>query len=180
MKARIVLSLVVGLLLAGCAGNAPESDSYTHRASLSGPDMDMTLDNLLESSEDRSYLAWLSAVRVRDNAWDSRYYLEVRYEGANDAGYIDIAPGETLLLSVDGELMRLRGLGSDATRHETSRGTFVENALYEVNPEVIKQIAAANEVKVQINGQARNLYRDFKPVNFQKFRHFVLTHMGGF
>jgi uncharacterized lipoprotein YmbA len=85
MKARIVLSLVVGLLLAGCA-SAPETDSYTHRATFSGPDMDMTLDNLLESSEDRSYLLWLSAVRVRDNAWESRYYLEVRYEGANDAG----------------------------------------------------------------------------------------------
>jgi len=179
MKARIVLSLVVGLLLAGCAG-APETDTYTHRAAMSGPDMDMTLDNLLESSEDRSYLVWLSAVRVRDNAWEARYYLEVRYEGANDAGFIDLAPGETLLLSVDGELMRFRGLGSDATRHETSRGTFVENALYEVDPEVIKRIAAANEVKVQVNGQARKLYREFKPINFQKFRNFVLAHMGGF
>ena len=142
--------------------------------------MDLTLDNLLESSEDRSYLAWLSAVRVRDAAWDSRYYLEVRYEGASDAGYIDLAPGESLYLSVDGELLKFLGLGSDATRYETSRGTFVETALYEVKPEMIKKIAAANDVKVQINGQARKLYREFKPVNFQKFRNFVLTHMGGF
>lgn len=179
MKARIFVSLVVGLLVAGCAA-PPESDSYTHRAAMSGPDMDITLDNLLESSEDRSYLAWLSAVRVRDNAWDSRYYLEVRYEGANDAGFIDLAPGETLLVSADGELMRFRGLGSDATRHRTGRGTFVETALYEVEPDVIKRIAAANDVKVQINGQSRKLYREFKPINFQKFRHFVLTHMGGF
>jgi hypothetical protein len=179
MKAQYVLTLVVGLLLAGCA-SPPESDSYTHRATLTGPDMDITLDNLLESSEDRSYLAWLSAVRVRDDAWQSRYYLEVRYEGASDAGYIDLAPGESLLMEVDGEKLRFRGLGSDATRYETRRQTFVETALYEVNPEMIKKIAAANEVKVQINGQARKLYREFKPVNFQKFRHFVLTHMGGF
>jgi hypothetical protein len=179
MKVRLVLPLLVGLLLAGCA-SAPETDTYTHRATLTGPDMDITLDNLLESSEDRSYLAWLSAVRIRDDLWNARYYLEVRYEGASDAGFIDLAPGETLILSVDGELLKFRGLGSDATRHETRRGTFVENALYEVRPEVIKQIAAANEVKVQINGQARKLYREFKPVNFQKFRNFVLTHMGGF
>jgi hypothetical protein len=104
----------------------------------------------------------------------------VRYEGASDAGYIDLAPGESLYLSVDGELLKFLGLGSDATRYETSRGTFVETALYEVKPEMIKKIAAANDVKVQINGQSRKLYREFKPVNFQKFRNFVLTHMGGF
>ncbi len=179
MKSRIVLPILVGLLLAGCA-SAPETDSYTHRATLSGPDMDFTLDNLLESNEDQSYLAWLSAVRVRDAAWEARYYLEVRYEGASDAGYIDLAPGESLYLSVDGELLKFRSLGSDATRHETKRGTFVETALYEVEPDIIKKIAAANEVKVQINGQARKLYREFKPINFQKFRNFVLKHMGGF
>jgi hypothetical protein len=179
MKARIVVSLVVGMLLVGCH-SAPEADSYTHRAALTGPDMDMTLDNLLESSEDRSYLVWLSAVRVRDTAWEARYYLEVRYEGASDAGYIDLAPGESLILSVDGEVMRFRGLGSDATRHQTGRGSYVENALYEVKPDTIKKIAGASEVKVQVNGQARKLYREFKEVNFQKFRNFVLKHMGGF
>jgi hypothetical protein len=56
----------------------------------------------------------------------------------------------------------------------------VETALYEVKPEVIKQIAAANEVKVQINGQPGSSTASSSRSTFQKFRHFVLTHMGGF
>jgi hypothetical protein len=179
MKARFVLPLVIGILLAGCGG-VPETDTYTHRASFAGPDLDITLENLLESAEDRSYLIWLNAVRVRDTAWEGRYYLEVRYEGASDAGFIDIAPGESLVITVDGETLRFRSLGSDATRERTGRGTFVENALYETKPETIKQIARGQDVKVQVNGQARKLYREFALVNSQKFRNFVLTHMGGF
>jgi hypothetical protein len=170
---------MVGLLWAGCA-SAPETDSYTHRSAVAGPDLDITLDNLLESNEDRTYLLWLNAVRVREGAWDARYYLEVRYEGASDAGFIDIPPGETLLMTVDGQPFRFRGLGSDATRSQTDRQTFVENALYETKADVIKQIAKGKDVKVQVNGQARKLYREFKPENIQKFRNFVLNHMGGF
>jgi hypothetical protein len=178
MKLRSFVALGMGLLLAGCA-SAPESDSYTHRAAFAGPDMDITLDNLIESNEDKAYLIWLNAVRIRDSAWEARYYLEVRYEGASDAGYIDIPPGETLLVTVDGQILRFRGIGSDATREQTGRGTFVENALYEAKAEVIKQIAKAKDVKVQVNGTKRKLYREFKPVNTQKFRNFALTHMGG-
>jgi hypothetical protein len=179
MKARFVLPMILGLLLAGCAG-APETDTYTHRAGFAGPDMDITLDNLLGSAEDRSYLIWLNAVRVRDGSWQSRHYLEVRYEGASDAGFIDIAPGETLIVTVDGETLRFRGLGSDATRHRTDRGTFVETALYETQPDTIRQIARGREIRVQVNGEARRLYREFGEENSQKFRAFVLTHMGGF
>lgn len=179
MKARYVLPLVLGLLLAGCA-SAPETETYTHRAAFAGPDLDITLDNLLESAEDRSYLVWLNAVRVRDGAWQSRHYLEVRYEGASDAGFIDIAPGESLIVTVDGEILRFRGLGSDATRHRTDRGTFVENALYETQPDMIRKIARGHEIRVQVNGQARRLYREFSEENSQRFRAFVLNHMGGF
>jgi len=56
----------------------------------------------------------------------------------------------------------------------------VENAVYEVTPADLKKIARAREVKLQVNGKAHSHYRDFAPANIEKFRKFVLLHMGGF
>ena len=44
--------------------------------------------------------------------------------------------------------------------------------------EDLRRISKAKEVKVQINGNRRRLHREFKEANFQKFRSFVLLHMG--
>jgi hypothetical protein len=140
--------------------------------------MDLTLDNLLASGEDRSYLVWLNAVRVRDGLWESRYYLEVRYEGANDAGYMDIGPGETLTLTIDGQDFGYQGPGSAESRTLTSRGTYVENAVYEATPDDLRRIAQAKDVKVRVEGQSRKMYREFQPENIEKFRTFVLTYFG--
>jgi hypothetical protein len=180
MNAKILLTVSLGLLLwAGCAGKST-GDTYTYRGGMTGEDMDMTLDNLLESNEDRSYQIEVNAVRKREGAWDSAYYLDVRYAGASDAGYMDIGPGETLLLTVDGQPLRLRGAGSATSRSVTSAGHFTENAVYPVKAEDLKRIARAQEVKVQVVGQAHSHYRTFQPENLEKFRKFVLMHMGGF
>ena len=180
MNAKILLTISLGLLLwVGCASRTT-SDTYTYRGSITGEGMDMTLDNLLESSEDRSYLIWVNAVRKREGAWDSSYYLDVRYAGASDAGYMDIGAGETLLLAVDGQPLRLRGAGSSGSRSTSAAGHFTENAVYPITPEDLKRIARAKEVKVQVLGQAHSHYRSFKPENIEKFRKFVLMHMGGF
>jgi len=180
MNAKILKTFSLALLLwAGCAGK-PTSDTYTYRGSLTGGDMDMTLENLLESGEDRSYLVYVDAVRTREGAWESNYYLEATYVGASDAGYMDIGPGETLLLTVDGQPLRLRSVGSAGSRSITPAGHYAENAVYPINPEDLKRIARAKEVKVQLVGQAHSHYRSFKPENIEKFRKFVLMHMGGY
>ena len=180
MNAKILSMSSLGLLLwAGCVGK-PTSDTYTYRGSMTGNDVDMTLDNLLESSEDRSYLIWVNAVRERESTWESSYYLDVRYEGASDAGYMDIGAGETLLLTVDGQPLRLRSVGSSGSRSVTTAGHYAENAVYPITPEDLRKLARAKEVKAQIIGQAHSHYRTFKPENIEKFRKFVLMHMGGF
>jgi hypothetical protein len=179
MKAyRPFLILAVLLALVGCKTTPPTSPTYTHRDGLGGPDLDMTLDNLLESSEDRSYLIWLNAVRIREGLWDSRYYLEVRYEGASDAGFMDIGPGQTLILNVDGKTMQFAGPGSIDSRSKTGRGTFLENAVYEATADQLRDIAKAKDVKVEILGKNRRLHREFQATNVQKFRSFVLTYIG--
>lgn len=178
MNGRFIAVAVAALLLGGCASSRESGQNYTSRAVFAGPDMDVTLDNLLESTEDRSYQVMLNPVRLRKGDWGAKYYLEVRYEGASDAGYMEIGPGDTLVLTVDGQTMKFRGTGSFESRDTTSRKTFVENAVYEAKPDDLRKIAKARSVKVQINGDKRRLYREFKPENIQKFRSFVLTYMG--
>jgi hypothetical protein len=179
MNLRVFISLAAALFLVGCGTTTPKGTSYTYRDSATGPDMDITLDNVLESTEDRSYVLWLNAVRVREGAWDARYYFEVRYHGASDAGFMEIGPGDTLILTVDGQTMRFRGPGSqEDNRKELGNGQFVENAVYEARADDIRKIAKAKDVKVQVNGNRRRVYREFGPENFQKFRSFVLMHMG--
>jgi hypothetical protein len=178
MNLRALTILATMVCLAGCKTTGPTGSTYTHRDAFSGPDMDITLDNLLESPEDRSYLVWLNAVRIREGAWGARYYLEVRYEGASDAGFMEIGPGDNLILTVDGQTLRFRGPGSSANRKSTDRQTFVENAVFELKADDLRRISKAKDVKVQINGNRRRLYREFKEANTQILRSFVLTHMG--
>jgi hypothetical protein len=178
MNLRVLLSLAGVVCVVGCGTTSPTGSSYTYRDSTAGPDMDITLDNLLESSEDRSYLVWLNAVRIRDGEWDARYYLEVRYQAASDAGFMEIAPGDSLILTVDGQTLRFRGPGSSETRKVLGNGQFVENAVFEAKADDLRRIAKAKDVKVQVNGNQRRMYREFKPENTQKFRSFVLVHMG--
>jgi hypothetical protein len=176
MKAKILFSFTTALFLAGCA-TPPKTDVYTYRDNL-GPGVDLIMDNELESEGDRTALVWLNASRIREGAWGAKYYLEVRYECVKQAGWLDIGPGETLILTVDGQTVRFRGVGSLNTRRETSGGTLVEHAIYEAKVDDLRKIARAKEVKVEIIGRARTAYREFKPANVQKFRNFVLTYMG--
>jgi hypothetical protein len=50
--------------------------------------------------------------------------------------------------------------------------------VFESRAEDLRRIARAKDVKVQVNGNQRRMYREFGVDNFQKFRSFVLLHMG--
>lgn len=171
-----VSAAALALALAGCA-SAPTTDVYTYRTDL-GPGIDLIVDNELDSGETPTELIWLNASRVREGAWDSKYFLEVRYEGAGNMGYADIGPGESLVLTVDGETLKFKGMGSLNTRKTTPAGTYVESAIYGATPDDLRRIAKAKEVKVDVIGRARIVHRTFKGENIEKFRTFVLTYMG--
>ena len=176
MNAKFFLPLAVAMLLDGCAFS-PKTDVYTYRNDIGGPGIDFIVDNELYSGEKPSELVWLNASRIRQGAWDAQYYLEVRYEALPQTGYLDIAPGETLVLTVDGQTMKFGGVGSLNERKETG-GTLVEHAIYEAKMDDLRKIAKAKEVKVDITGSSRTVHREFKPANIDKFRTFVLMYMG--
>ncbi|HYT58893.1 MAG TPA: hypothetical protein VEL06_01905 [Haliangiales bacterium] len=176
MKADFLFPLAVAALLAGCA-TAPKSDVYTYRTDVGGPPVDLIVDNELDSGDKPTELIWLNASRIRQGAWNAKYYLEVRYEALPQTGLLDIAPGETLVLTVDGQTMKFGGVGSLNERKE-GRSTLVEHAIYEAKVDDLRKIAKAKEVKVDIAGSQRTVHREFKPANIEKFRNFVLTYTG--
>ena len=176
MKAKSLIPLAVAVVLAGCS-TAPKTDVYSYHSDIGGPGIDLILDNELDSGDKPSELVWLNASRIRQGAWDAKYYLEVRYQALPQTGYLDIAPGETLMLTVDGQMMKFGGVGSLNERKEMN-GTLLEHAIYEVKVDDLRKIAKAREVKVDIAGGQRTVHREFKPANIEKFRTFVLTYMG--
>ena len=176
MNGKAFSSLLIVAVLAGCA--APrETEVYTYRNEV-GQGIDLIMDNELESETDKGALLWLNASRIREGAWGGRYYLEVRYEALESTGYLDIGPGETLTLTVDDAILKLRGLGSLNTRRRTGAGTVVETAIYETNEDTLRKIAKARSVQVTVRGNSRLIERAFKPQNIEKFRRFVLTYIG--
>ena len=176
MKSKLLFPLMAAMLLAGCA-TAPKTDVYTYRNDIGGPGIDLIVDNELDSGDKPTELVWLNASRIHQGAWGAKYYLEVRYEALPQMGYLDIAPGETLMLTVNGQTMKFGGVGSLNARKETG-GTMVEHAIYEVSVDDLRKIAKAKEIKVDIAGSSRTVHREFKRENIEKFRTFVLTYMG--
>ena len=176
MKPKFLLALAVAMPLAGCT-TSPKSDVYTYRNDIGGPSIDMIVDNELDSGERPSELVWVNASRIRKGAWNSRYYLEVRYEALPQTGYLEIGLGETLALTVDGLPLKFHGTGSVNERKQTD-STVIEHAIYEAKVEDIRKISRAKEVKVDIIGSRRTVHREFKPANIEKFKTFVLTYVG--
>src|SRR5437867_6251759 len=145
MNAKFPFPLAVAVVLAGCV-SAPKTDVYSYRNDFGGHSIDLIVDNELDSGDKPSELIWVNASRVREGAWDAKYYLEVRYEALPQTGFMDIAPGETLVLTADGQTMKFGGAGSLNERKEKG-GTLVEHAIYEVKVDDLRKIAKAKDVK---------------------------------
>lgn len=176
MKTWLASILSLTLLLAACK-TPPPTDVYTSRNDL-GATMDVIMENEIENPKDPTCLVWLNGSRKREGPWGGKFYLEVAYEGAAQVGYLDIGPGETLTMIIDGESRTFSGMGSSEFRRKTDAGTFQEFAIYQVPEDVFKRIGKAREVTMKVQGRNRTIERDFQPANIEKFRTFVLTYMG--
>jgi hypothetical protein len=165
-----LLGLAV-LLLAGCATKPPEVatyyDPYTHART------DLTGENVLESpTNPPREVVWLNASRVFMNPKDFRYYLEVDYMARKETGFLDIQPGESLVVLADGQELKFNSSGSLNSRRE-QKGEVSERAIYPASGQQLRAIAGAQSVKVSILGRNGMVQRDFNAGNFEKFRQFV-------
>ena len=162
--------LLAATLLAGCATKSPNVvtyyDPYTKART------DLTGDNMLKSPEPVREIVWLNASRVFTNPRQFQYYLEVDYLARAETGFLDIAPGETLVILADGDELKFSGSGSSNARKER-KDEVTERAIYPATAEQLRAIAGAQTVKVSILGRNGIVQREFTPENLERFRTFV-------
>ena len=172
---RTQWSSLLGILAltwtAGCATPLMPNVA-TYEDPFSGLRTDFIPANLLASETASGELVWLDAARVFQNAFDFKYYLEVRYQSLPAVGHLEIVPGQGLLVTVDGKPMGFSGMGS-VNPKKGPNGTLFEVALFQVTAGDLKAMASATNVEVTIVGRNRKVQRTFAKDNFDRFAEFV-------
>ena len=169
MKNVFLLIAAVGLL-AGCATESPPVTTFTDQ--VSGLQTGL-LENELEAPGKPREIVWLNASRVPKGFKETRYYLDVQYLALNEVGYLEIPPGRSLTLLLDGLPMYFEGSGSGALRKVYKKDFVKENALYPATKLQLQKIAQAKTIKVRIKGNNGLIERDFTAANHERFTQFV-------
>ena len=161
--------------VAGCATYHP-SDVTSHYDTISGLRTDLMDGNLLDGGAEPREIVWLNASRVYEDYQSYTYYLEVLYIARPEVGYLDIPPGQNLVLTIDKETIPLQGSGSMNSRKTTREGLLRESAIFKTSKLVLQKIAIATNVKVTIEGDNGLIEREFNDENFDRFKRFVTLY----
>jgi len=129
---------------------------------------------MLETPGPVREIVWLNASRIFTSGRQPQYYLEVDYLARAETGFVEIPPGETLVILADGRELKFTGSGSLARKEK--KDEVSERAIYPASAEQLRAIAGAEKVKVSILGRKGIVQREFTPANFQKFREFVKNY----
>lgn len=98
------------------------------------------------------------------------YSLFVIYEGPF---FININPGKSLVLIVDGQHYELSGRGSESNRNILSVGLVEEKAYYhDIDPDFIRHLAHAKKIEVEILGSTSVVKRHFNEKNLSNLKEF--------
>jgi hypothetical protein len=171
---KMNLLLLSATLLAGCATRSP--DVVTYYDPHTKTRTDLISENMLETEGPPREIIWLNASRVFHNPKNYQYYLEVDYLSHADTGLLEIPPGESLVILADGQELKFRGSGSANSRRER-KNEVSERAIYSATGEQLRTIAGARDVKVSVIGRNGIVQREFRQLNFEKFRHFVTEYV---
>jgi hypothetical protein len=158
-------------LVAGCE-TTPPADVVARTDEVTGRQSHLITDNILEDASQTDSLLWLNASQLFTYRGAAKYYVEVRFQARPERGLLEIGPGQTLTITVDGVPMRLTGPGSPKFRKE-KYGTLIENAVYTVEFDQMDRIARAKTVVVKVTGAKGFIERPFAAKNFENFREFV-------
>lgn len=169
MKRLLVLAVAA---LCACA---PRYGVTTARDPFAGTVTRRMHGNMLSST--RSERDWMAldaeAVAGRDS---TRWWLVVDYRAADEL--LDIRPGASLLLLVDGQRVALSGAGSARARGEGAFG-LRESARFAAPASLMEAVARAKDVRVRVIGRSYYAERAFGPANLARFRAFVLPDAPG-
>lgn len=173
---KVILAIAMaGWLGAGCA-TSPSSDLATHVDQFSGLRTDLLSDNLLDTGDEPRELVWLNASRVFESDRKYIYYLEVTYMAREEVGLLDINPGPSLTLIIDGETLAVSGSGSLAPGKKSKDNLVQETAIYKVSKILLQKIAIGRNVKVAIQGRHGLVERQLTQENIDKFQRFVTRY----
>jgi len=171
MKKELLLIAICAGALVGCE-STPPADVVARTDELTGRQSHLITDNIIEDPTQNDSLLWLNASQLFTYRGASKYYVEVRFQARPERGLIEITPGQSLTITVDGSPIRLSGPGSAKFRKE-KYGTLIENAVYSVDFAQIEQISRGKDVKVRVAGNKGFVERQFAGKNFENFREFV-------
>ena len=103
------------------------------------------------------------------------YSLFIIYSGPF---LLNIEPGKTLTVIIDGKPNVINGSGSERHRNRVSPLTVEEIAYYhDIEPGLIRQMAYAKEVKIEVKGSSETMNRYFREKNFARFREFYSQYV---
>lgn len=162
------MAWAAALLFAGC-GTTPEVTTWTNP--VSGQRTDILAENLLDVPGETREMLWLNAYREIFGPQRHRYHLQVIYGAREEAGYLEINPGRSLVIIADGQELSFSGLGS--LEKDEDKGAVFETARYDATADDIARIASANKVVVRVTGRNGIVVREFTEENFEKFRQFA-------
>lgn len=171
---KYFLGLALVGLLAGCQ-TGPEG-MYAYRDNASGDMYQLISDNQIKDAANPGTKVWINASRITQANGVILYYLDVHYESIG--AWLNIEPGETLILTLDGQEHKYLGIGSAETRKKKG-DRLVEDAIYKASAAELRAIAKAKSATVKIAGANGTLNRTFAPENIENFRVFVKQYIDG-
>lgn len=149
-------------------------DYVIHRMRGAKLGVDKTDDSIALDGAD----IWVNAQRIKQKD-KVRYSFLVHYHELFGT-WLSIRTDESLIFLVDGERY---GVSRGWKAHDSDvrlTGQVEERAWYYVNPELIKRIAFAKEVRVKIIGLKYRPERYFRRCHFNAFRQFVFDFIDSY